>query len=129
MKNLSPSPNRIVKTNVCIFKANRILMVESEHAASGWTFPGGGVDSGETLEQAAVREAWEEAGAVIELGELMLKYVSWSGHPGYFFRARLISLEPSPEGRKVQWVDPFDAQWCEDRQVKMLLEHLHQPSI
>ena len=37
--------------------------------AGGWEFPGGKVDRGETPAQAAVREAHEELGVRVELGE------------------------------------------------------------
>jgi 8-oxo-dGTP pyrophosphatase MutT (NUDIX family) len=129
VKNLSPSADRIARIAFCIFKEGQILMVESEHSTSGWSLPGGGVNPGETLEQAAVREAWEEAGAVIELGPRLLEYIAWSGHPEYFFTARLIQLELSPEGRKIKWIDISDPKWHEDRQIKMVLEQLHRPSV
>jgi 8-oxo-dGTP pyrophosphatase MutT (NUDIX family) len=129
VKNLSPSADRIARIAFCIFKEGQILMVESEHSTSGWSLPGGGVNPGETLEQAAVREAWEEAGAVVELGQLMLEYTSWSGHPGYFFIAHLIRLEPSLEGRKIKWIDISDPKWHENQQIKTVLEQLHRPSV
>ncbi|MFG2480972.1 NUDIX hydrolase [Streptomyces fagopyri] len=60
-----------------------------------WQFPAGKVDVGESVEGAAVREAWEEAGVVVEpvsmIGERVHPVTGWrvayvacrwrSGHP------------------------------------------------
>jgi 8-oxo-dGTP pyrophosphatase MutT (NUDIX family) len=55
----------------------RVMMIEKGRAwlvrqtyMPGWFMPGGGLQRGETLEQAARREAYEETGA--ELGEMKL---------------------------------------------------------
>jgi 8-oxo-dGTP diphosphatase len=50
----------------------RLLMVERGRppAAGTWSLPGGRVEPGETMAAAAVREAVEETGLVLELGEV-----------------------------------------------------------
>lgn len=65
----------------------RILMVQDgkvwlvNHTyLPGWFLPGGGLERGETLEEAARREAWEETGA--ELGKIDLvgvftNFIQW----------------------------------------------------
>ncbi|MGH8378843.1 MAG: NUDIX domain-containing protein [Gammaproteobacteria bacterium] len=48
-----------------------IVLIERRNPPYGWALPGGFVDVGETLEQAAVREAQEETGLHIRLKALL----------------------------------------------------------
>ncbi len=84
----------------------------------GWTLPGGGIDPGETGAQAAEREAWEECGARVEVTE---EAVTLDGGV-LCFPARLLSLEPSPEGRPVAWINPRSLPWANDVQLRQVLE-------
>ena len=45
-----------------IMHEGKVLLARLGYAHKMWTFPGGGVNRGETFEQAAIREAYEEVG-------------------------------------------------------------------
>ncbi|MEO5573478.1 MAG: NUDIX hydrolase [Gammaproteobacteria bacterium] len=48
-----------------------IVLIERHFAPLGWALPGGFVDVGECLEQAAIREAYEETGLKVNLRVLL----------------------------------------------------------
>ena len=48
-----------------------VVLIERRHPPHGWALPGGFVDVGERLEQAAVREAREETSLDVELVDLL----------------------------------------------------------
>jgi mutator protein MutT len=55
-----------------ILRGDEILLVKRGHepAMGKWSVPGGSVEFGETLEQAAKREVMEETGLEIEVGDV-----------------------------------------------------------
>jgi 8-oxo-dGTP diphosphatase len=59
----------------------RIVLVERRHPPLGWALPGGFVDVGETVENAAVREAAEETGLAVTLEALLGVYSDPSRDP------------------------------------------------
>ncbi len=48
------------------FRDGRVVLVERKNPPYGWALPGGFVDYGESLEEAALREAFEETGLRLE---------------------------------------------------------------
>lgn len=62
-----------LRVGVILMKEGRILLVKHERDDQQyWLLPGGGVEYGESLEQAARRELMEEASLQVSLGELVL---------------------------------------------------------
>ncbi len=57
------------------------VLIERANPPYGWALPGGFVDIGETVEQAAIREANEETGLDVELTSLLGIYSDPSRDP------------------------------------------------
>ena len=66
-KKIEPK-NPVPTVDVIIEIDDRIVLIERKNPPYGWALPGGFVDYGESFEQAAVREAFEETG--ISVGDL-----------------------------------------------------------
>lgn len=61
---------------------NKVVLLKRgiEPSYGQWVFPGGFMDRGERVEDAAVRETWEEANLRVEIDRLLNIY-SYTGHP------------------------------------------------
>src|ERR1700687_1839802 len=66
----------LVGVGAIIIEHDRVVLVKRGQAplAGEWSIPGGVLEVGETLRQAAVREALEETGLRVEVGELLGVY-------------------------------------------------------
>ena len=66
----------LVGVGAVIIEGDRVVLVRRGHPplAGEWSVPGGVLEVGETLRQAAVREALEETGLRVEVGELLGVY-------------------------------------------------------
>ena len=62
---------------------DRIVLIERRNPPHGWAIPGGFVDYGESLEEAAVREAKEETGLDVNLIRQMRTYSDPSRDPRF----------------------------------------------
>lgn len=82
-----------------------------------WTLPAGFMELGETAEQGAKREAWEEARAELDLDQVLAIYsVPRIGQVQIMFRAQLCNpggIGAGPESEDVRLVAWEDIPWTE----------------
>jgi len=106
----------------------RILVGERLGVKDGWQFPQGGIDAGETPEQALVRELWEEVGVAtrdIRIGERRGPYRylygngrikrGFHGKEQFYFLCEYTGADDgidvktkSPEFQDYRWILPGD---------------------
>jgi 8-oxo-dGTP diphosphatase len=71
----TPSPDSVFKQRygaflIC-FVGGHMLLSRSEHSGGDWELPGGGIDEGESAEQAVLRETYEETN--VEFGDVAIE--------------------------------------------------------
>ncbi|MBU4034285.1 MAG: NUDIX hydrolase [Proteobacteria bacterium] len=66
--------NPVPTVDIIIALGAGVVLVKRKNPPVAWALPGGFVDYGESLEQAAVREALEETGLCIRLGRQFHTY-------------------------------------------------------
>ena len=85
------------------------LIVSASSDSSRYVLPGGKIELGESPEQAAVRESWEEAGARVRVVRQMGSYEHFkrSGvvHTTLVYLTQCLHLIVSPESRHSRWVN------------------------
>jgi ADP-ribose pyrophosphatase YjhB (NUDIX family) len=66
--------NPLPTVDIIIEVMGGIILIKRKNKPLGWALPGGFVDYGESLEQAAVREALEETGLNVSLSQQLKTY-------------------------------------------------------
>jgi len=106
----------LVGVGAIIIEAGRVVLMKRGHPplAGEWSIPGGVLEVGETLRDAAVREAREETGLTVEPGDLLGVFdrvlLDDGGRTKYHyvlidFLCRRVAGEPQAAG------DAAEARW------------------
>lgn len=81
------------RSGIILIEENKLALIERHRAGMHYfAFPGGGIDEGESPEQAAIREAEEELGIIVEIKHKVAE-VLFNGNKQYYFLARKLSGE------------------------------------
>jgi 8-oxo-dGTP diphosphatase len=113
----------ILAVGVIVLAGDRVVLIrrDKEPSRGLWTFPGGAVELGETVREAARREAREETGLEVEVGEVaavvdhVLRDESGAVRYHYVildFFARPLggTLRPSSDVSDVRWASLADVE-------------------
>lgn len=105
-----------IRPATIVIKDEKVLLVSSKyHDEEFYLFPGGGMEFGETIEEAAVRETFEETGVKVKIKDLfhVNEYIyaeDWNKRSvSMFFIAELIEIsEPTTNDdgkiKEIKWI-------------------------
>ena len=120
-------PRKRSAVGVLLFRKSDLLVVEPSYRPE-WLVPGGVVESGESLSEAAGRECLEEIGCKVQMRSLLcVDYKSGSADTGdaihFLFLGELAEGDqPYADGREiksVQWLEPSSALVKLDRALAL----------
>ena len=74
LPSLPAHPIRVSARAVITARDSVLLAKFDDEHGPHYNWPGGGMDFGETVQQAVMREVWEETHAKVEVGELLCVY-------------------------------------------------------
>jgi len=87
-----PPKTPLATVDIIIETGGGIVLVRRRNPPHGWALPGGFVDPGESVAQAARREAKEETGLDVELTELLGVYSDPKRDPRGLFTASTVFI-------------------------------------
>ena len=112
-----------VAVGAVVFKDGKVLLIKrgKPPARNQWAIPGGMVNLGETLQQAAEREFREETGLTIRAGEPIhtFEVIQKDAADNVIFHYVIIDLLAEfISGNPVAGDDAIDAQWLSPEQMR-----------
>ncbi len=98
-----------IRAGVVLIEDNKVALIERHRAGLEYfVFPGGGVDEGETVEQAAVREAREELGVEVAVKQKVAEIHIETSTQIYFLVERVAGEFGTGTGEEFIDSDPSD---------------------
>lgn len=124
--------NPRVAVGAVVFKNNRVLLVRRGQPPSEdlWAIPGGSVEIGETLQEAAEREILEETGITIRAGEPVYTFDAIERDDTGKIRFHYVIIDLGADyisGDPKAGDDALEARWVTEQEVNEL--HVSPPTL
>ena len=112
--------------NAAVLQNNKILLTQRDDFET-WILPGGGVEEGESIAQAAIRETKEETGLDVEL----IRLVGIYSRLGNYLGGHIVLFVARPIGgeRKCQEGETIAVEWFPFSQIPSPLSIGHKKRI
>ena len=115
------------RAGIVLIEDNKVALIERHRAGLEYfVFPGGGVDEGETPEQAAVREAMEELGVEVVIKQKVAEIQIETSRQFYFLVERVGGEFGTGRGEEFTDSDPSDPSEGSYVPIWMPIEELSQ---
>ena len=116
-----------IRAGIVLIEGNKVALIERHRAGLDYfVFPGGGVDEGETTEQAAIREAREELGVEVAIKQKVVVIHFDQSTQVYFLVERVRGDFGTGAGEEYTDADPNDPQEGIYAPVWMTFDELSQ---
>jgi 8-oxo-dGTP diphosphatase len=100
-----------IRAGIVLIEDGNVALIERHRAGLDYfVFPGGGVDEGETVEQAAIREAMEELGVEVAIKQKVMIVNFDKSEQVYFLTERVGGEFGSGTGEEFTDSDPNDPE-------------------
>ena len=116
-----------IRAVAILIKGNEVLLIHRNNEKEYFVFPGGGVEEGETVEQAVVREMQEETTIDVKINKLLYHHTYDDGCEQFFYLCDYIKGEPKlredseEKIRMLEGIEFYEPLWIKIEELNNML--------